>query len=178
MVSWPSDCTRKPRVLPNDSGVTRRRPGRPMTPGPSTACADGLPAPAATIRTPTKSSRRWDREYDIWRRERAEARGRAYIDRHFDFSRFRAAFPVARGMGRRLVLMVGADQLRQDPPRWKRWRRPAPAFISRLSGCWRWRVSDRLNRDGIPTTLLTGEEEVRMPGCPASVIDHRNARSR
>src|SRR3954470_15238772 len=108
--------------------------------------------------------RRWDREYDIWRRERAEARGRAYIDRHFDFSRFERLFPVARGMGRRLVLVVG-------PTNSGKTHRALEALRDAASGLYlaplrllALELSDRLNRDGTPKTLLTGEEEVRMPG--------------
>jgi ATP-dependent RNA helicase SUPV3L1/SUV3 len=107
--------------------------------------------------------RRWDREYDIWRRGRAESRGRAYIDRHFDFSRFERLFPVARGMGRRLVLVVG-------PTNSGKTHRALEALRNASSGLYlaplrllALEVSDRLNRDGTPTTLLTGEEEVRVP---------------
>jgi ATP-dependent RNA helicase SUPV3L1/SUV3 len=106
--------------------------------------------------------RRWDREYDIWRRERAEARGRAYVDRHFDFSRFERLFPVARGMGRRLVLVVG-------PTNSGKTHRALEALKEANSGLYlaplrllALEVADRLNRDGTPTTLLTGEEEVRV----------------
>jgi ATP-dependent RNA helicase SUPV3L1/SUV3 len=107
--------------------------------------------------------RRWDREYDIWRRGRAEARGRAYVDRHFDFSRFERLFPVARGMARRLVLVVG-------PTNSGKTHRALEALREARSGLYlaplrllALEVADRLNRDGTPTTLLTGEEEARVP---------------
>ena len=83
--------------------------------------------------------RRWDREYDIWRRGRAEARGRAYIDRHFDFSRFERLFPVARGMGRRLVLVVGPTNSGKTHRALEALRDAPPGSIWRRSGCWRWR---------------------------------------
>ncbi|QQP91200.1 RNA helicase [Skermanella sp. TT6] len=107
--------------------------------------------------------RRWDREFDAWRRDRAEARGRAFIDRHFDFSRYELLFPVARGMGRRLVLVVG-------PTNSGKTHRALEALRGASSGVYlaplrllALEVMDRLNRDGTPTTLLTGEEEIRTP---------------
>src|SRR4051794_27405552 len=107
--------------------------------------------------------RRWDREYDIWRREKAEARGRAYIDRHFDFSRFERLFPVARGMGRRLVLVVGPTNSGKTHWALEALRKaPSGLYLAPLR-LLALEVSDRLNRDGTPTTLLTGEEEVRVP---------------
>jgi ATP-dependent RNA helicase SUPV3L1/SUV3 len=107
--------------------------------------------------------RRWDREYDTWRRERAEARGRAYIDRHFDFSRFERLFPVARGMGRRLVLVVGPTNSGKTHRALEALREaPSGLYLAPLR-LLALEVSDRLNRQGTPTTLLTGEEEVRMP---------------
>jgi ATP-dependent RNA helicase SUPV3L1/SUV3 len=107
--------------------------------------------------------RRWDREYDTWRREKAEARGRAYIDRHFDFSRFERLFPVARGMGRRLVLVVGPTNSGKTHRALEALRKaPSGLYLAPLR-LLALEVSDRLNRDGTPTTLLTGEEEVRVP---------------
>ncbi|WP_246148284.1 helicase-related protein [Skermanella pratensis] len=107
--------------------------------------------------------RRWDREFDAWRRDRAEARGRAFIDRHFDFSRYELLFPVARGMGRRLVLVIG-------PTNSGKTHRALEALRGASSGVYlaplrllALEVMDRLNRDGTPTTLLTGEEEIRTP---------------
>jgi ATP-dependent RNA helicase SUPV3L1/SUV3 len=107
--------------------------------------------------------RRWDREYDTWRRGRAEARGRAYVDRHFDFARFERLFPVARGMARRLVLVVG-------PTNSGKTHRALEALGKASSGVYlaplrllALEVMDRLNKAGTPTTLLTGEEEIRVP---------------
>lgn len=106
---------------------------------------------------------RWDREFDGWRRERAEARGRAYVDRHFDFARFERLFPVARGMGRRIVLVVG-------PTNSGKTHRAIGALTGARDGVYlaplrllALEVMERLNAAGTPTTLLTGEEEVRTP---------------
>ncbi|MGQ9365098.1 helicase-related protein [Azospirillum sp. ST 5-10] len=116
---------------------------------------------------------RWDREFDLWRRERAEARGRAYVDRHFDFARFERLFPVARGMGRRLVLVVG-------PTNSGKTHRAIAALKEARDGLYlaplrllALEVMERLNAEGTPATLLTGEEELRTPGArhTASTIE-------
>lgn len=107
---------------------------------------------------------RWDREYDQWRRDRAEARGRAYVDHHFDFARFERLFPVARGMGRRLVLVVG-------PTNSGKTHRAIEALKAARDGVYlaplrllALEVMERLNAEGTPATLVTGEEEIRTPG--------------
>ncbi|NYZ11676.1 RNA helicase [Azospirillum sp. RWY-5-1] len=116
---------------------------------------------------------RWDRAFDAWRRERAEARGRAYVDRHFDFARFERLFPVARGMGRRIVLVVG-------PTNSGKTHRAIEALTGARDGVYlaplrllALEVMERLNAAGTPTTLLTGEEEIRTPGArhTASTIE-------
>ncbi|HEY0835855.1 MAG TPA: helicase-related protein, partial [Azospirillum sp.] len=116
---------------------------------------------------------RWDREFDGWRRERAEARGRAYVDRHFDFARFERLFPVARGMGRRLVLVTG-------PTNSGKTHRAIEALKGARDGVYlaplrllALEVMERLNAGGTPATLLTGEEEIRTPGArhTASTIE-------
>ncbi|PWC52763.1 RNA helicase [Azospirillum sp. TSO22-1] len=116
---------------------------------------------------------RWDREFDAWRRERAEARGRAYVDRHFDFARFENLFPVARGMGRRLVLVTG-------PTNSGKTHRAIAALKDARDGVYlaplrllALEVMERLNALGTPTALLTGEEEMRVPGArhTASTIE-------
>ncbi|HYG84947.1 MAG TPA: helicase-related protein, partial [Azospirillum sp.] len=116
---------------------------------------------------------RWDREFDTWRRERAEARGRAYVDRHFDFARFERLFPVARGMGRRIVLVTG-------PTNSGKTHRAIEALKGARDGVYlaplrllALEVMERLNAEGTPATLLTGEEEIRTPGArhTASTIE-------
>ncbi|WP_280109832.1 helicase-related protein, partial [Azospirillum sp. B506] len=116
---------------------------------------------------------RWDREYDQWRRDRAEARGRLYVDRHFDFSRFERLFPVARGMSRRLVLVIG-------PTNSGKTHRAISALREARDGVYlaplrllALEVMERLNAEGTPTTLITGEEEIRTPGArhTASTIE-------
>ncbi|AWK89006.1 helicase-related protein [Azospirillum thermophilum] len=107
---------------------------------------------------------RWDREYDQWRRDRAEARGRAYVDRHFDFARFERLFPVARGLGRRLVLVIG-------PTNSGKTHHAIEALKAARDGVYlaplrllALEVMERLNAEGTPATLVTGEEEIRTPG--------------
>ncbi|HYH18528.1 MAG TPA: helicase-related protein [Azospirillum sp.] len=116
---------------------------------------------------------RWEREFDLWRRERAEARGRAYVDRHFDFARFERLFPVARGMGRRLVLVTGSTNSGKT-------HRAIEALKGARDGVYlaplrllALEVMERLNAEGTPATLLTGEEEIRTPGArhTASTIE-------
>ncbi|WP_448206164.1 helicase-related protein [Azospirillum sp. sgz302134] len=116
---------------------------------------------------------RWDREFDAWRRERAEARGRAYVDRHFDFARFERLFPVARGLGRRLVLVVG-------PTNSGKTHHAIEALKGAYDGVYlaplrllALEVMERLNAEGTPTSLLTGEEAIPKPGArhTASTIE-------
>ena len=116
---------------------------------------------------------RWDREFDTWRRERAEARGRAYVDRHFDFARFERLFPVARGLGRRLVLVTG-------PTNSGKTHRAIEALKAARDGVYlaplrllALEVMERLNAEGTPTSLLTGEEAIPKPGArhTASTIE-------
>ncbi|MBP2302976.1 helicase-related protein [Azospirillum picis] len=116
---------------------------------------------------------RWEREYDQWRRERAEALGRAYVDRQFDFSRFERLFPLARGMNRRLVLVVG-------PTNSGKTHRAITALKQARDGVYlaplrllALEVMERLNAEGTPATLITGEEEIRTPGArhTASTIE-------
>ncbi|MCG5240387.1 helicase-related protein [Azospirillum doebereinerae] len=116
---------------------------------------------------------RWEREHDQWRRDRAEARGRAYVDRHFDFARFERLFPVARGLNRKLVLVIG-------PTNSGKTHRAIGALKSARDGVYlaplrllALEVMERLNAEGTPTTLVTGEEEIRTPGArhTASTIE-------
>jgi len=116
---------------------------------------------------------RWDREFDTWRRERAESRGRAYVDRHFDFARFERLFPVARGLGRRLVLVVG-------PTNSGKTHRAIEALKGAYDGVYlaplrllALEVMERLNAEGTPAALLTGEEAIPTPGArhTASTIE-------
>ncbi|WP_029007480.1 helicase-related protein [Azospirillum halopraeferens] len=137
------------------------------------ALADRLHRAARNRPDPDELLERWEREYDTWRRERAEARGRAYVDRHFDFARFERLFPVARGMGRRLVLVIG-------PTNSGKTHRAIAALKAARDGVYlaplrllALEVMERLNAEGTPTTLLTGEEELRTPGArhTASTIE-------
>ncbi|MBP2291675.1 helicase-related protein [Azospirillum rugosum] len=116
---------------------------------------------------------RWDREFDVWRWERAEARGRAYVDRHFDFARFERLFPVARGLGRRLVLVVG-------PTNSGKTHHAIEALKGAYDGVYlaplrllALEVMERLNAEGTPASLLTGEEAISTPGArhTASTIE-------
>jgi len=116
---------------------------------------------------------RWEREHDQWRRDRAEGRGRAYVSRHFDFSRFEHLFPTARGLKRKLVLVIG-------PTNSGKTHRAIAALRAARDGVYlaplrllALEVMERLNADGTPTTLVTGEEEIRTPGArhTASTIE-------
>ena len=116
---------------------------------------------------------RWDREFDTWRRERAEARGRAYVDRHFNLARFERLFPVARGLGRRLVLVVG-------PTNSGKTHHAIEALKAAYDGIYlaplrllALEVMERLNAEGTPASLLTGEEAISTPGArhTASTIE-------
>jgi ATP-dependent RNA helicase SUPV3L1/SUV3 len=137
------------------------------------ALADRLSRAARNRESADELLARWDREFDTWRRERAEGRGRAYVDRHFDFARFENLFPVARGMGRRLVLVTG-------PTNSGKTHRAIEALKGSRDGVYlaplrllALEVMERLNAEGTPTALLTGEEEVRVPGArhTASTIE-------
>ncbi|MDQ2105533.1 helicase-related protein, partial [Azospirillum isscasi] len=116
---------------------------------------------------------RWDREFAVWRRERAEARGRAYVDRHFDLARYENLFPVARGLGRRLVLVVG-------PTNSGKTHHAIEALKGAYDGLYlaplrllALEVMERLNAEGTPASLLTGEEAIATPGArhTASTIE-------
>lgn len=107
---------------------------------------------------------RWDADLDQWRRERAEARGRLHVDRHFDFARFERLFPVARGLNRRLVLIVG-------PTNSGKTHRAIEALKAARDGIYlaplrllALEVMERLNREGTPASLITGEEVIETPG--------------
>jgi ATP-dependent RNA helicase SUPV3L1/SUV3 len=107
---------------------------------------------------------RWRAAFDTWIGERAQARGRAFVDTHFDLARFEQLFPVARGLGRRIVLVVG-------PTNSGKTHRAVEALKAAASGVYlaplrllALEVMDRLNAEGTPATLLTGEEEIAVPG--------------
>ena len=116
---------------------------------------------------------RWEREFDTWRRERAEARGRAYVDRHFDFARFERLFPVARGMGRKLVLVTGPTNSGKTHRAIEALKRARDGVYLAPLRLLALEVMERLNAEGTPATLLTGEEEIRTPGArhTASTIE-------
>ncbi|HZH26056.1 MAG TPA: helicase-related protein [Azospirillaceae bacterium] len=112
---------------------------------------------------PNDILRRWEETFDTWLGERAQARGRAFVDTHFDLARFEQLFPVARGLGRKLVLVVG-------PTNSGKTHRAVEALKAAKSGIYlaplrllALEIMDRLNNEGTPTTLLTGEEEIRVP---------------
>ena len=107
---------------------------------------------------------RWAAALGTWLGERAQARGRAFVDSHFDLARFEQLFPVARGLRRRLVLIVG-------PTNSGKTHRAVEALKAAGSGVYlaplrllALEVMDRLNAEGTPATLLTGEEEIAVPG--------------
>ncbi len=107
---------------------------------------------------------RWDGEFTQWRRDRAEALGRLHVERHFDMTRFERLFPVARGMGRRLVLIVG-------PTNSGKTHRALDALKAAHDGVYlaplrllALEVMERLTDAGTPADLVTGEEVRRTPG--------------
>ncbi len=117
-----------------------------------------------TNHQPNDILRRWDEVADVWRQDRAVARGREFVNSEFDFAKFERLFPLARSMGRKLVLVVG-------PTNSGKTHRAMQALKGAETGLYlaplrllALEVMDRLNRDGTPTTLLTGEEEIRVPG--------------
>ncbi len=116
---------------------------------------------------------RWDREHDQWRRDRAEARGRAYVDRHFDIKRFERLFPVARGLNRRLVLVIGPTNSGKTHQAITALRNARDGVYLAPLRLLALEVMERLNAAGTPTTLVTGEEEIRTPGArhTASTIE-------
>ncbi|HYD98658.1 MAG TPA: helicase-related protein [Alphaproteobacteria bacterium] len=120
--------------------------------------ANRAPAAAADI------LKRWDEVFDTWRRDRAEARGRSYVDRHFDFARFERLFPTARSLGRRLVLVIGPTNSGKTHEAIQALHRAQSGLYLAPLRLLALEVMDRLNREGTPTTLLTGEEEIRIPG--------------
>lgn len=108
--------------------------------------------------------RRWERELAGWTQDRLHLRGRTFIDAHFDLKRFEELFPQARGMARKLILVIG-------PTNSGKTHRAMEALKTAASGCYlaplrllALEIMDRLNRDDIPTSLITGEEEIRVPG--------------
>lgn len=119
---------------------------------------------ARTNHQPNDILRRWEEVADTWLRERAVARGRTFVNTEFDFAKFERLFPTARAMGRRLVAVVG-------PTNSGKTHRAMTALHEAEQGVYlaplrllALEVMDRLNREGTPTTLLTGEEEIRVPG--------------
>ncbi|MFV3074530.1 helicase-related protein [Niveispirillum fermenti] len=119
---------------------------------------------ARTNHQPNDILRRWEETADTWMRERAVARGRSFVNSEFDFARFERLFPTARALGRRLVAVVG-------PTNSGKTHRAMQALHGAEQGIYlaplrllALEVMDRLNREGTPTTLLTGEEEIRVPG--------------
>lgn len=116
-----------------------------------------------TNHQPNDILRRWVEVEETWKRDRAVARGRDYVNTEFDFARFERLFPLARSMGRKLVLVIG-------PTNSGKTHRAMQALKAAETGIYlaplrllALEIMDRLNRDGTPCTLLTGEEEIRVP---------------
>ncbi|HYE49260.1 MAG TPA: helicase-related protein [Azospirillaceae bacterium] len=116
-----------------------------------------------TNHQPNDILRRWVDVTEGWMHDRAVARGRDFVNTEFDFARFERLFPLARAMGRRLVLVIG-------PTNSGKTHRAMQALKAAETGLYlaplrllALEVMDRLNREGTPTTLLTGEEEIRIP---------------
>ncbi|MFM2041722.1 MAG: helicase RhrA [Pseudomonadota bacterium] len=112
---------------------------------------------------PNDILRRWSEVAETWAHDRAVARGRDFVNNEFDFARFERLFPLARTMGRKLVLVIG-------PTNSGKTHRAMQALKAAGTGLYlaplrllALEVMDRLNRDGLPCTLLTGEEEIRVP---------------
>ncbi|MFD1623642.1 helicase-related protein [Azospirillum griseum] len=116
---------------------------------------------------------RWEREHDQWRRDRAEGRGHAYVRRHFDLSRFEGLFPMARGLTRKLVLVIGPTNSGKTHHALSALRAARDGVYLAPLRLLALEVMERLNADQTPTTLVTGEEEIRTPGArhTASTIE-------
>ncbi|ACI99512.1 helicase-related protein [Rhodospirillum centenum] len=116
-----------------------------------------------TNHQPNDILRRWTEIEETWRHERAVARGRDYVNTEFDFARFERLFPLARALGRRLVLVIGPTNSGKTHRAMQALRQaPTGVYLAPLR-LLALEVMDRLNREGTPTTLLTGEEEIRVP---------------
>jgi ATP-dependent RNA helicase SUPV3L1/SUV3 len=112
---------------------------------------------------PNDIIRRWSETTEQWLKERLVSRGRGFVDSEFDFARFERLFPLARSMQRRLVLIIG-------PTNSGKTHRALTALRAAQTGVYlaplrllALEAMDRLNRDGVPTSLLTGEEEIAVP---------------
>ncbi|ASG24666.1 helicase-related protein [Nitrospirillum viridazoti] len=124
--------------------------------------------------------RRWEREVAAWAQDRIHARGRSFVDSHFDLKRYEDLFPQARSMPRRLVLVVG-------PTNSGKTRRAMQALKDARSGAYlaplrllALEIMDRLNKEGVAANLVTGEEEIRVPGAriTASTVEMLDPESR
>lgn len=112
---------------------------------------------------PNDILRRWEEVADTWLRERAVARGRNFVNSEFDFAKFERLFPRARTMGRKLVLVIGPTNSGKTHRAMTALRQAETGVYLAPLRLLALEVMDRLNRDGTPTTLLTGEEEIRVP---------------
>lgn len=117
-----------------------------------------------TNHQPNDILRRWEEIADTWMRERAVARGRTFVNTEFDFARFERLFPTARAMGRRLVAIVGPTNSGKTHHAMQALHAADQGIYLAPLRLLALEVMDRLNREGTPTTLLTGEEEIRVPG--------------
>ncbi len=122
---------------------------------------------------PNDILRRWEETADTWLRERAVARGRTFVNTEFDFAKFERLFPTARAMGRKLVAIVGPTNSGKTHHAMKALHEAEQGIYLAPLRLLALEVMDRLNREGTATTLLTGEEEIRVPGArhTASTIE-------
>jgi len=116
-----------------------------------------------TTRQPNDVLRRWAEVAEVWARERAIARGRDLVNTEFDFARFERLFPLARTLGRRLVLVIGPTNSGKTHRAMQALKQAETGLYLAPLRLLALEVMDRLNRDGTPCTLLTGEEEMRVP---------------
>ncbi|WP_114395850.1 helicase-related protein [Oleisolibacter albus] len=116
-----------------------------------------------TNRQPNDILRRWGEIAETWRHDRAVARGRDFVNTEFDFARFERLFPLARALGRKLKLVIGPTNSGKTHRAMQALKRADSGLYLAPLRLLALEVMDRLNRDGTPTTLLTGEEEIRVP---------------
>ncbi|HYC03123.1 MAG TPA: helicase-related protein [Azospirillaceae bacterium] len=113
---------------------------------------------------PNAILRRWEREFAVWSQDKVHARGRAFVDTHFDLSKFDELFPIARGLGRKLVLVIGPTNSGKTHTAMQALKEAGSGIYLAPLRLLALEVMDRLNKDGVAASLLTGEEEIRVPG--------------
>lgn len=116
-----------------------------------------------TNHQPNDILRRWVEVEETWRHDRAIARGRDYVNTEFDFARFERLFPLARSLNRKLVLVIGPTNSGKTHRAMQALKQAETGIYLAPLRLLALEIMDRLNRDGTPCTLLTGEEEIRVP---------------